>query len=70
MLTSHNEKEKVLSAFNSGADAYCMKNIKIADLVNIIKTVINGAIWIDPDIAGYILEIIKSKPEIPELPKR
>jgi len=61
MLTSNNEKEKVLSAFNSGANAYCMKTIKLDDLVNIIKTVMDGAVWMDPSIAGYILEILQSR---------
>ncbi|MFA6988592.1 MAG: response regulator transcription factor [Candidatus Gastranaerophilaceae bacterium] len=61
MLTSVNEKENVLSAFNSGANAYCMKNIKIDDLVNVMKTVMDGSIWIDSNIAGYISEILQSK---------
>lgn len=64
ILTSINEKENVLASFKSGANAYCMKNIKIDDLITVIKTVINGAIWIDPDIAGYILEILQSKTNI------
>jgi len=61
MLTSNNEKEKVLSAFNSGANAYCMKTIKLEDLISIIKTVMDGAIWMDPSIAGFILEILQSR---------
>ena len=61
MLTSYNEKEQVLSAFNSGANAYCMKNIVLDDLVNVIKTVMDGSLWIDSSIAGYILEILQSK---------
>jgi len=61
MLTSHSEKDKVLAAFTSGANAYCMKNIKLDNLVYIINTVIDGAIWIDPSIAHYILEIIQVK---------
>jgi DNA-binding NarL/FixJ family response regulator len=69
MLTSISEKESVLSAFNSGANAYCMKNIKIDDLVNIIKTVMDGALWIDPSIAGYILEILQSRSSIYESQK-
>jgi DNA-binding NarL/FixJ family response regulator len=64
MLTSNSEKEKVLSAFNSGANAYCMKNIKLDDLITVIQTVINGAIWIDPLIAGYILDILQSNSTI------
>jgi len=60
VLTSMGEKENVLSAFNSGANAYCLKNIKINDLLNVIKTVMDGAIWIDPAIAGYVMEILQS----------
>ena len=60
MLTSFNEKKLVLSAFKSGANAYCLKNIKLDELINVIKSVLNGAIWIDPSIAQFILEIIQS----------
>ena len=51
MLTSINEKQSVLSAFHSGANAYCMKDIKSEELINIIKAVMTGAVWIDPNIA-------------------
>jgi DNA-binding NarL/FixJ family response regulator len=62
MLTSLNEKENVLSAFSAGANAYCIKSIKIESLVNIISMVLDGAIWVDPDIAGFILDILRAKP--------
>jgi len=68
MLTSHSEKDKVLSAFSSGADAYCMKNIKLDDLENVIENVINGAVWIDPTIAAYVLEILQAKPDTVSAP--
>ncbi|MBS4759742.1 MAG: response regulator transcription factor [Clostridium sp.] len=61
MLTSFNEKEHVFSSFNSGANAYCLKNIKLDELVNVINSVMNGALWIDPSIAQYILQIFKSE---------
>jgi len=64
MLTSYSEKEQVLEAFNSGANAYCMKNIQLDDLVNVIKTVMEGSLWVDSGIAGYILEILQSKQNI------
>ena len=65
MLTSYNEKEQVLSAFNSGSNAYCMKNILLDDLVNVIKTVMDGSLWVDSSIAGYILELLQSKSTTP-----
>lgn len=59
MFTSHKDKEKVLYAFNSGADAYCTKSIKVDSLVNVIKCVIEGTVWIDPEIAGYVLGLLQ-----------
>jgi len=66
MLTSLNEKENVLSAFSAGANAYCIKSIKIESLVNIINMVLDGAIWVDPDMAEFILDILRAKPESAE----
>ena len=60
ILTSIDEKEKVLSAFNSGANAYCLKSIKMNDLLNVIKTVMEGNIWIDAGIASCIMELLQS----------
>lgn len=60
ILTSIDEKTKVLSAFSSGANAYCLKTIKINDLLNVIKTVMDGNIWIDAGIAAYIIDILQS----------
>ena len=61
MLTSINEKQSVLSAFHSGANAYCMKDIKSEELINIIKAVMTGAVWIDPNIARDVLDILQTK---------
>lgn len=58
MLTSIDEKESVLNAFSSGASAYVMKNITIDKLVLVINMVLNGEIWIAPNIADYILEVL------------
>jgi DNA-binding NarL/FixJ family response regulator len=38
-----------------------MKNVKLGELVNIIKIVLDGGIWIDPSIAGYIIDVLHSK---------
>lgn len=57
MLTSFSEEKLVFSSFQSGANAYCLKAIKTQELVNVINSVLNGAIWIDPSIAQYILQI-------------
>lgn len=56
VLTSHNEEDEILASFASGADAYCLKNITPDTLLNTIKSVEEGAIWIDPEIAEIVLK--------------
>lgn len=63
MLTNHNEKDKVISAFKSGANGYCIKQIKIDELLNIIDIVKDGGVWFDKQIAQYIFEILKNVEE-------
>ncbi|MCA9798912.1 MAG: response regulator transcription factor [Cyanobacteria bacterium HKST-UBA04] len=55
MLTSHGEEDKVFEAFSAGADGYCLKDIKLDRLVGVIELVNDGGLWIDPDIAQYIV---------------
>ncbi len=61
MLTSISEKDSVLSAFRSGAHAYCMKDIRSEELADVIYMVVSGALWIAPQIASYIIEVLKNK---------
>lgn len=67
ILTSISEKESVLSAFNSGANAYCMKDVRSEELLRIINMVISGAIWIAPGVANYILNVLQTKPDSLEI---
>ena len=66
MLTSINERETVLQAFNSGVNAYAMKNISTEKLVDVIKMVMNGEVWIAPSIANYILEVLSGMAPVGE----
>lgn len=58
ILTSHGERERVLDAFNSGANGYCIKDIKIDELSKVINIVMNGGIWVDSKIAGYVFDVL------------
>ncbi len=58
MLTSHGERENVLNAFNSGANAYCIKNIEMDELAKVIDIVLEGGIWVDKQIAGYVFSVL------------
>lgn len=62
ILTSHDRDEEVLASLGSGANAYCLKDIEPTTLVNVIKTVSQGAAWLDPAIAKVALNLFP-KPE-------
>ena len=59
MLTAHTEREKVLEAFQSGANGYCIKNIKMDELSKVIDVVLDGGIWVDKQIAEFIFDVLK-----------
>jgi len=74
MLTSHQEEHKVLDAFGAGANGYCLKDIATDHLVQVIDAVAQGALWLDPEVAQYLLKALASnthpaleKPDLPAL---
>lgn len=58
MLTSIQNHEEVLASMAAGADAYCMKDIKMDRLYQVIQMVIDGAIWLDPAIARMVMQTL------------
>lgn len=54
ILTSHENDDEVLSSLASGANAYALKDIDIKKLYNLICTVNEGSIWIDPRITKVV----------------
>lgn len=56
MLTSHISEQEVLDSLAAGANAYVMKDINTEVLMMVIKTVKEGAIWLDPKVASIIRE--------------
>lgn len=56
MLTSISNQEEVLASLAAGADAYCMKEIKIDRLQQVLDMVMEGAIWLDPAIAKLVMQ--------------
>ncbi|MEM0951979.1 MAG: response regulator transcription factor [Cyanobacteria bacterium P01_H01_bin.74] len=57
ILTSHQEGQEVIAALGAGANAYVLKDIKPDRLIQVIETVYDGAIWLDPAIASAILTL-------------
>lgn len=66
ILTSHKSKEEVINSVKAGASAYCSKEIEPENLALIMYSVLLGAIWFDPSVSEYILEIVKSGNEKPQ----
>ena len=54
ILTSHITEEEVTASLRAGASAYVIKDIATEFLMNIIKMIKLGAMWLDPQIVPFI----------------
>lgn len=57
ILTSHDTEDSVMMALSAGANAYCLKDIVSNRLVEVVKSVCEGAVWLDPRVASQALQI-------------
>ncbi len=62
MLTSHTSETEIVAALSSGADAYCIKGTNIELLISAIEAAIEGAVYLDPQIARKVLEHLRPPP--------
>ena len=60
ILTSRSSGEDIFASLASGAEAYCLKDIKLDRLSQVIETVHEGAIWLDPTIASTVMKALPS----------
>jgi DNA-binding NarL/FixJ family response regulator len=58
MLTSHDAGDEVYASLAAGADAYCLKDIKLERLIQVIEMVNEGALWLDPAIAQMVVKAL------------
>lgn len=56
ILTSHLSEQEVLASLHAGACAYAMKDIGTEILQMVIKTVYEGAMWLDPQVVPVLRE--------------
>ncbi len=54
MLTSHINEQELNASLAAGANAYIIKDISTDFLMNVIKMVKEGAMWIDPHVVPFI----------------
>jgi DNA-binding NarL/FixJ family response regulator len=57
ILTSHETEEEVLMALAAGANGYCLKDIVSERLIQVVKSVCEGAVWLDPRVASRALQV-------------
>lgn len=55
-LTMHKDEDYILSAFRAGAHGYCLKSSNQDELLRAIRTVLDGKIYVSPDISGKVME--------------
>ncbi|CAH2214935.1 response regulator transcription factor [Tepidibacter aestuarii] len=62
MLTSFDYDEYIIEALANGANGYLLKDVNIDNLIQAIRSVVNGKLLIESDIAFKLAEyILKSK---------
>lgn len=54
MLTSHISDSEVNDSLRAGAHAYILKDINTEFLMTILKTIKQGAMWLDPHVVPFI----------------
>jgi DNA-binding NarL/FixJ family response regulator len=59
MLTSHQTDTEIIAALSSGADAYCIKGASIERLLSAIAAAVDGATYLDPQIARRVIDHLK-----------
>lgn len=60
ILTSHTDETEVIAALASGADAYCIKGVKVDRLLTAIAIAQDGGVYLDPQIARQVMHNLKS----------
>ena len=64
VLTQSHASSDIESAICSGAQGYLLKSSTVPEIIDAIKTVFQGGVSIDKDVAGHLLKLVqkKSKP--------
>jgi len=70
ILTSHESEEEVMQALAAGANAYCLKDIMSDRLVEAVKCVCEGCLWLDPRVALRALHVFSETANNPVVSNR
>lgn len=66
MLTVSEHEDDLLTAFKAGARGYVLKGVSARDLVDIIRAVADGEVYVTPALAaGVLVEMTRGRPYDP-----
>ena len=68
LLTMHTEAQCVLEAFRKGLRGYVIKTQAAADLVQAIREIGRGSMYLSPSISRTVIDAYMSKSEVPADP--
>jgi DNA-binding NarL/FixJ family response regulator len=68
LLTRHDEDQYVTAALHSGIRGYVLKTQAAMDLVQAIRRVHNGEVYLSPGVSGALVEAFLSKSGLPAEP--
>jgi DNA-binding NarL/FixJ family response regulator len=60
ILTTFNEDEYIFEALKNGADGYILKDVKSDEIIKGIKTVCNGNILLQPEVATKVVKALNT----------
>jgi DNA-binding NarL/FixJ family response regulator len=55
VLTIHESEDYILESFHSGLDGYCLKDANYTELLNAIRSVLDGKTYLSPSISEKVL---------------
>lgn len=61
LLTQHDEAEYVSEALNAGMKGYVLKSQVASDLVQAIRQVIRGQVYLSPGVSSVVVEAYRTK---------
>ncbi|MCD7780735.1 MAG: response regulator transcription factor [Candidatus Gastranaerophilales bacterium] len=64
ILSSHNNEDEIVKSLSMGVYAYVLKDINTEMLIYIVKSVFNGAMWLDPKVVPLLRN--KSESVVPQ----
>jgi two-component system response regulator NreC len=70
VLTMHDDPAYLRSALAAGASGYLLKRAVDAELIAAIRAVYRGGVYVDPRLAGFLVEDMRGKSSTEAGPKR